>query len=60
MIRISAPRGKAGSRVEGSFEFGGAVNFYDEANFAASFGFDARFIHQHHRDVFANRIDAMA
>src|SRR5271155_4662260 len=60
IIRISAPCGNAGSRVEGSFEFGGAFNFYGVANCAASFGFNAGFINQHHRDVFANRIDAMA
>src|SRR5580658_1703241 len=60
MIRISAPCGKDGSRVEGSFELGGAFNFYDAAKCAASFGFNAGFINQHHRDVFANRIDAMA
>src|SRR5580658_1049717 len=60
MIRISAPCGNAGSRVEGSFEFGGAFNFYEAAKCAASFGFNAGFINQHHRNIFANRIDAMA
>jgi hypothetical protein len=59
MIRISAPCGSAGSRVERSFEFGGAVNFYEEARCAASFGFNTRFVYQHYRNVFANWIDAM-
>src|SRR5271156_6782122 len=60
MIRISAPCGKAGSRVARSFEFGEAFNFYEVAKGAASFGFNAGFVNQHHRNVFANRIDAVA